>query len=159
MAQHESDQFGLPIVDRPSQAWWREGARGTVKTPPKWRARWTKEELREVLIHPEEPFEALAERLERTPGSINRMRCILLEAAGVVADLRGFEPEGSKRKQMAYAVLDEEGFATWSEEERQRFLSRGKGLRSDKTSRALNQVSEIRRMAAQLRREHKLGES
>ena len=154
MPHEEENRPELHLVDRPSRPWWREGGRVLVKTPPRWRMPWSKEELREVLLHPEDSFEKLAEHLGRTPGSINRMRCLLREAAGLVQDNKGFEAPNSKRKRLAQEVLGDVGADRWTDGERGWYLSRGLGLRSDKTTKALQlERGAVQAKADELRRE------
>lgn len=154
MSDERDSKPNLHLVDRPSRPWWKEGSRVVVKTPPKWRVPWSKEELREVLLHPEQSFEDLATSLGRTPASINRMRCLLREAAGVVQDNRGFEPPNSRRKGLAREVLEEAGMQQWTEGQKSWYLSRGHGLRSDRTAKAVQlERGIVRAKAAELKKE------
>ena len=152
MSPGSNEKLDLHIVDRPSKPWWKEGSRVMVKTPAKWRCPWTKEELREVLFHPQMRFEDLAVELGRTPASVNRMRCVLREAAGIVQDRTGFEPPNSRRMQMAREVLKEVEPLNWSEGEKAWYLRRGHGIRGDGTTKALQmERGMIKAKAAELR--------
>ena len=154
MEQEQSQQPDLRIVDRPSRPWWSEGTTVIVQRPPKWRQPWTKEELHEVLSRPKEDFEALAKRLGRSPGSMNRMRNLLREVAGLVQDKTGFEPPNSKRAQLAREVLREAGIDKLDLLEKKERLPRGHGVRSDKTAKALRlEQGSIREKARELRKE------
>jgi hypothetical protein len=158
MSSEECKKPDLHLVDRPSRPWWKEGSRVVVSKAPKFRQPWSDEEYRsamlDVLRHPEESFEDLATRLGRSPGAIQRLRCLLREAAGIVRDDTGFEPSRSRRKRIALEVLKEAGVEHWTEGEKSWYLARGHGLRSDRTAKALRmERGVVKAKAAELKKE------
>lgn len=103
-----------------------------VLVPPNYRAPWTNEYVRDVILSPDLTFEDLARRHGRSPASVNRLRCMVRE----IVYNRSYEA-GDKRRKLIKRVLEELNYQEWDEDTRARYATRGKGRRSDRTQKAL----------------------
>lgn len=97
---------------------------------------WTAEEIKLVVLNPEKRHEELARDLRRSPGSVNSIRSVIRAVAGATSNTGGWVNEHSSRARLAKSVLADLGFESWTEEQRDRYLVRGKGQRSDGSQKA-----------------------
>jgi hypothetical protein len=137
MASNEQPfRTSLRIGGGAERRWWNEDFDVKPAKAEQYGGKWTEDEIRHVVLNPTLTFDDLAQDLGRSPGSINALRNVIRAVGGATANTGGWVSETSHRAQLVRKVLDDLGFSDWTDEDRRRYLVRGRGRRSDHTQRA-----------------------
>lgn len=126
----------LRVTGGAERRWWNEDYDIKPNRAGKYGDKWTEDEIRQVILNPGLTFDELAKDLGRSPGSVNALRGVVRVVGGATANSGGWVSETSHRAVLVRKVLDDLGFESWTDEERARFLVRGRGRRSDHTQKA-----------------------
>jgi hypothetical protein len=135
MVARESGRFREPlrVTEGPERRW--DDYDIKVRKAQRYGTYWTEGEMEYVILHPTLSFDEVARDIDRSPGAVRRVRYALRVVAGVIPE----SPKAPLRaglRQRAERVLAKLGYDAWSDAERARYLSPGRGRESDKTRKA-----------------------
>ncbi len=126
----------LRVSKGPERRWWTEEYDIKPAKAPRYSSKWSEDEIRYVILNPTLTFGEIGAELGRSPGAVNALRGYIRAVAGATSNAAGWVPEDSHRARLVRKVLQDLAFESWTDEERRRYLVRGRGRRSDKTQKA-----------------------
>jgi len=123
----------LPVTEGPERRW--DDYDIKVDKPRQYGVRWSDHEIEYVALNPSLTFDQVGKDIDRSPGAVRRMRYVLRVVGCVILESPKAPLRRGLREQVE-RVLARLGYREWSEAERERYLSTGRGRESDGTRKA-----------------------